>query len=144
MIFERSADFADLFRSIVFAGLDRFQHSLAQVGTHANAARRETIDSEVAQVHNSRLLTNAGDNNAGVDKIGELTEAGILGRVVPDDGMLDPGNEAVVDEGFHRLGLDIAFELDVEHGGLVGIITVSSGILCFFAAHPNLHRPAGR
>jgi hypothetical protein len=116
-VFERLEDSTDLFGSSEVSAIDGGEHGLGEVGADADAPGGEAVDLKLGKVGDGRLLPDAADDEARVDEFDEAGEIIVLGSVLADDGVFDPGDESFVDEGGDGFGLKVAFKLDVKNGG---------------------------
>ena len=114
-IFEGLEDSADFFGLLKVTAVDGGEHFLGEVGADTDAAGGEAVDFEFGEVNDRRLLTDPTHDKARVDQFDEAGEVIVLGRILADNGVFDPRDEAFVDEGGHGFGLEVTLELDVEN-----------------------------
>ena len=119
-VFEGEELFAEVFGAGFVTGVDGVHHLGGEGGGDADAAGGEAVDAEVAEVDEGGLLTDAADDDFGVHEAHEFAKDGVIGGVFADDGVFDPGDEAVVDEGGGEFGGDVGGVLHVEDGGDAG------------------------
>ena len=116
-VFEGLEEGADFFSEVEVALVDGGEHGLGKVGADADAAGGEAVDFKFGEVGDGGLLSDPADEEAGIDEFEEAGEVIVLGRVFADDGVFDPGDESLVDEGGDGFGLEVAFEFEIKDGG---------------------------
>jgi hypothetical protein len=114
-IFEGLEDSADFFGLLKVTAVDGGEHFLGEVGADTDATGGEAVDFEFGEVNDRRLLTDPTHDKARIDKFDEAGEVIVLGRILADNGVFDPGDEAVINKGGHGFGFEVAFELNVEN-----------------------------
>lgn len=116
-VFEGEELFAQVFGAGFVTRVDGVHHLRGEGGGNADAAGGEAVDAEVAKVDESGLLADAADDDFGIHEIDEFAEDGVIGGVFTHDGVFDPGDETVIDEGSGEFWSDVGGVLHVKHSG---------------------------
>ena len=140
-VFQWLESLADRFGGFEVVTIDSSEHFLGEIGTDADTAGGESIDLKLREVRDGRLFADAADDEFGVDEFDELGEIIVLRRVLADDGVFNPGNEAVVDERSDGFRFKVTFKLDVEDAGLTKGFDEFPEAVCYTGVgSESLHR----
>ena len=113
-VLERQVGGAQSLGRGVVARLERGQQPRRAARADAHRARRESGESEVAQVDDRGPLADAADDQAAIDALDEFGQEGIGARILADDRVLDAGDDARVDEFRDEGGRQEILGLDVD------------------------------
>lgn len=117
-IFQWFESSPDGFGCVQIAVVDGGQHGLGKIGPDANATGSESVDLKFGQVRDGRLLANSAHDEAGIDHFDESGEVFILCGIFTNNGVFDPRDQSIIDEGGHCFRFEVALEFDVKNSRL--------------------------